>query len=131
MRTFSLCKFFIGQYYLLILKRALQQPSMAEPKAMERDQVPGNNLLHCWSLFRTTSTKFFLSSPSVFPGCGIPHSPLFGSVDLVPRMKDSGIVPPVTVVQPSLPPHLEMVVRFAATLLAHQTHKWFQLPINT
>lgn len=68
-------------------------------------------------------------NPSVFPGCGIADSPLVGSTD-VPGMKDSRIVPPVTVVQSSLPPHMEIVVRFAKTLLAHQAQKWFQLPIT-
>lgn len=55
-------------------------------------------------------TNFFLSSvntsPSAFPGCGIPHSPFFGSTDVVPGMKDNRIVPPVTIVQSSLSPSL-------------------------
>lgn len=66
----------------------------------------------------------------MFPGCGIPQSPLFSSTDVGPGMKDNRTVPAVTVGQPSLPPHLQMVVRFAETLLAHQAHKWFQLPIT-
>lgn len=57
-------------------------------------------------------------SQSMFPGCGIPDPSLSGSTDVAPGMKDSRIVPPATVVQilqPSLPPHLEIVVRSAET----------------
>lgn len=78
---------------MLIVNIAPQQPSMAEPKAREWAQVPGNKPLHCWSLFWITSTNFYLSSvnmnSSVFPGCGIPHSPLFSSTGVVPGVKDN------------------------------------------
>lgn len=54
----------------------------------------------------------------VLPGCGILGRSLFGTTDVVPGTGTVVPVPPATVVQmlqPSLLPHLEIVVRSADT----------------
>lgn len=59
-----------------------------------------------------------MSQSMMSPGRGISDRSWFGSIVVVPGMKDSRIAPPDTVVQigqPSLPCHQEIVVRSVQT----------------